>query len=159
MSSKFKATFDDSGNLVLKDKSKIKEGRKSRGAGARFEARVRADLESRGWIVDKWSNNVDLEKNQIVPAKKKFNPFSKVMSIGTGFPDFVCFQKNGDRFDVIGVEVKTSGRLKGEEKEKCRWYLKNEIFREILIAKKLKEKNRIRIEYINFLDIQKGIRK
>ena len=41
----------------------MKRGKRSKGAGARFELKVRADLEERGWIVDKWSNNVDLEED------------------------------------------------------------------------------------------------
>ena len=36
-----------------------KQGKKNRQAGARFELKVRKDLESKGWIVDKWSNNVE----------------------------------------------------------------------------------------------------
>ena len=38
---------------------KKKQGKKNRAAGAAFELRVRKDLESQGWIVDKWSNNVE----------------------------------------------------------------------------------------------------
>lgn len=34
-------------------------GKKSRKSGAEFERRVRADLESKGWVVDKWSNQVE----------------------------------------------------------------------------------------------------
>ena len=35
------------------------QGKKNRQAGARFELRVRKDLESKGWIVSKWMNNVE----------------------------------------------------------------------------------------------------
>lgn len=38
-------------------------GKKSRAAGNRFEGLVRKDLESKGWIVDKFTNNVKFEKN------------------------------------------------------------------------------------------------
>ncbi len=50
-----------------KKKSEVKKGRKSRAKGARFELKVREDLESKGWIVDKWSNNVEFveDKNAI----------------------------------------------------------------------------------------------
>ena len=44
-----------------KPTTKSELGKKSRDAGMRFERKVRADLESKGWIVDKWTNNVDLE--------------------------------------------------------------------------------------------------
>ena len=154
----WKSDFDEKGNLVLKKKSKIEEGRKSKISGREFELRVREDLESKGWIVDKWSNNVDMiGLGRIVSAKKKFNPFSKIMTIGTGFPDFIAMQKMGvGRYKVIGVEVKISGDLSREEKLKGKWYLKNEIFAEFLVAKRVKEKNRIRIEYT---DLQKILEK
>lgn len=41
--------------------NKSLEGKKNRNAGLRFERKVRADLESKGWIVDKWTNNVYFE--------------------------------------------------------------------------------------------------
>jgi len=81
------------------------------------------------------------------------------MRIGTGFPDFVCFQKmDGDLHKVIGVEVKTSGTLSREEKKKCVWYLKRGIFSEILVAKKVKENNRVRVEYVEFDEIERRMR-
>ena len=51
---------------------KSKQGKKNRQAGARFELKTRKDLESQGWIVDKWSNNVDIGNNSLIPAKHKF---------------------------------------------------------------------------------------
>ncbi|MCH8945865.1 MAG: hypothetical protein IIA85_03005, partial [Nanoarchaeota archaeon] len=66
--------------------SKSKQGKKNRAAGARFELKVRARLEAEGWIIDKWTNNVDLEKKQLIKAKRKFNPYMKILGIGTGFP-------------------------------------------------------------------------
>ena len=145
--------FDDEGNVVLKKKVKVKMGAKSRAGGGQFEARVRKDLEEKGWIVDKWSNNVDGGK--VVPCKRKFNPFNKVMTIGTGFPDFVCFEKRGDLYKVVGIEVKMNGNLSRVEKEKCVWYLENGIFSEILVAKKIQDRKggKIKIEYIDFEEI------
>jgi len=73
-----------------------------------------------------------------------------VMTIGTGFPDFVCFQKMKDGFfKVIAVEVKMNGKLSRVEKEKCQWYLDNGIFSGILVAGKIKKKNRVRVEYVD----------
>lgn len=46
----------------MKDPKKVSDGKKSRAAGQRFEQKVRKDLESKGWIVDKWSNNVEINK-------------------------------------------------------------------------------------------------
>ncbi|MFH1521516.1 MAG: hypothetical protein ABIF18_01005 [archaeon] len=147
--------WDDEGRIgIQKKKSNIKRGSMSKSSGGAFELKVRKDLEDKGWIVDKWSNNLSPEENKIIPAKRifrKFNANMGVMTIGTGFPDFVCFQKmNGELYRVIGVEVKMNGTLSRIEKEKCKWYLDNKIFSEILIAGKIKEKNKIRVEYVDF---------
>ena len=177
------------------DKKEI--GRKNRKSGADFERRVRANLESKGWIVDKWSNNVEFPKitpfqptiktikitketpiipslKEIIPAiptpykiklrakltqaKHKFRCPGIPMAMGTGFPDFVCHRlikclatAMGElSYKVIGVEAKSNGYLKPEEKEKCKWLLENNIFSKILIAKKTKVKNKIVVEYKEF---------
>jgi len=143
----------DTGAIIKqKKKSKIRKGRKSRASGGQFELRVRKDLEEKGWTVAKWSNNVDLGEKKVIPAKRKFNPFSKVMTIGTGFPDFIAFQviDSGGRYNVIGVEVKMNGILSKLEKEKCQFLVDRDIFSEIWVAKKKKVKNRVHVEYINF---------
>ncbi|MEK6760552.1 MAG: hypothetical protein AABX93_01365 [Nanoarchaeota archaeon] len=132
----------------MKTDSKSKRGKLARASGARFELKVRADLEKDGWVVTKWMNNIDSGK--IIPAKRKFNPFSKVLTIGTGFPDFVAFKKDGEKYEVIGVEVKTNGYLDKEEKEKCKFLLDNKIFSKILIVKK--SKNGREIIYDNFAE-------
>ncbi len=145
--------------MPIKMKKKIslaKQGRLNREAGARFELKVRKELEANGWITDKWTKNVDLETNELIPAKRKFNPFNKVMTIGTGFPDFIAFKSILDHkvddfhaHKVIAVESKSNGQLDKKEKEKCQYLLDNNIFKEILIAKKGEKKGSI--EYINFL--------
>ena len=136
---------------VQKEKvSKSKQGKKNRAAGVRFELKVRNDLEAKGWIMDKWTNNIDLEKQQLVKAKRKYNPFKKIMIIGTGFPDFIAFKIKGKNYEVIGVEVKGNGWLDKQEKEKCEFFLKKKIFSKILIAKKGKKRGEI--EYIDFKD-------
>ncbi len=123
-------------------------GKKSRAAGARFELKVRGELEKQKWIIDKWTNNVDLELGKLIKAKRKFNPYFKVLGIGTGFPDFVGFKLSGKKYEVIGIEVKANGWLDKNEKEKCKWLLKNKIFSKILIAKRGKKRGEI--EYIDF---------
>ena len=95
---------------------KRNQGRLNRAAGARFELKVRNDLEKEGWIVDKWTNNVDLEHGKIVPAKPKFifNQKTKMrIMIGknSGFPDFIVFRNKNNDYEVIGVEVKGNGGL------------------------------------------------
>ncbi|MEK6913834.1 MAG: hypothetical protein AABW47_04160 [Nanoarchaeota archaeon] len=158
---------------ITKPSEKSKRGKKSRVAGQKFETKIREDLEKKGWVVSKWINTVDYDKNKVVPAKRKYNPFSKILTIGTGFPDFVCFKRidkkeeeetiegtsipeeyvkkeNKEIFEVIGLEVKTNGYLDQIEKGMCFWYLKNKIFSRILIAKKGKDKEDNGIQYIDF---------
>jgi hypothetical protein len=140
----------------MNKKDFAKQGRLNRAAGARFELRVRKELEANGWITDKWTKNVDLESKELIAAKRKFNPFNKVMTIGTGFPDFIAFKSILDHkvddfhaHKVIAVESKSNGLLNKKEKEKCNYLLENNIFKEILIAKK--GEKRASIEYINFI--------
>jgi len=150
-SEKYETSWDDEGLPKLKKKSEMKKGKLSRGQGARFELKVRGDLESKEWIVDKWTNNVDLDEGKIVKAKRKYNPFMKMLIVGTGFPDFIAFKKIGEEsYDVIGVEVKMNGILSKTEKEKCVWYLKKKIFSQIWIAKKGEKRGQI--EYIDFVE-------
>lgn len=151
-----------------------KRGKKSRAKGQRFEAKVRSDLEKKGWIVSKWMNTIEYSKEEgigkIVPAKRKYNPFLKALSIGTGFPDLICFRgidkTNNEEtidgtpipeiyrkdqkkiFDVIGVEVKGNGYLDQIEKGMCIWLLTNKVFSRILIARRGKKRGEI--EYIDF---------
>jgi hypothetical protein len=126
-----------------------KQGKKNRAAGARFEAKVRQNLEEMGWTIGKWMNTVDYEKWKIVPAKRKYNPFLKTLIIGTGFPDFIAFKRTKDEnYEVIGVEVKVRGYLDQIEKGMCHWLLENKIFGRILVAKKGKKRGEI--EYQDF---------
>ncbi len=101
-----------------------------------------------------------MKRGRLVRCKPKFNLFTKKLVMNTGgFPDFVCFQKMKDGlYEVIGIEVKMNGMLSRIEKEKCRWYLDNGIFSKILIAGKIKEKNRVRVEYIDVEKILERMR-
>ena len=144
--------WDNKGAPQSKKKSDVERGKKSRKSGGDFELKVRKDLEEKGWTAAKWPNNVDLELKKVIPAKRKFNPFSKALTLGTGFPDFVCFQLVGERiYNVIGVESKINGTLSKEEKEKCAFLLQNKIFNEIWISEK-SEKRAGPIIYKNFKD-------
>lgn len=134
-----------------KYKPNIKKGKKTKAQASRFELKVRKDLESKGRIVDKWNNNVDLNEDKLIIAKKRFNPYGKFTIIGTGFPDFISIKHIHDElYSVIGVEVKMNGILSKEEREKCVWYLQNKIFSQIWIAKKGKKRGQI--EYDDFLE-------
>lgn len=92
-----------------------KQGKRNRAAGARFELRVRKDLEDKGWIVSKWMNNVQLASYDVVengkkidvlddsfliPAKHKFRGPGIPMAIGTGFPDFIVYT-----FKQVNIDV------------------------------------------------------
>jgi len=138
----------------MKNRNYSTQGKKNRAAGTRFELKVRKDLEKKDWIVSKWMNNVDLEEGKIIPAKRKYNPFLRALSVGTGFPDFICFKINGKK-EIIGVEVKRKGYLNPEEREKIEWYLKKRIFSRILIAKEFhnkEDKRKTSIKYIDFAE-------
>mgnify|MGYP001587164853 CR=1 FL=1 len=129
------------------------QGKKNRAAGARFETKVRTDLEKIGWTISKWMNTVDTDKEgktgKLVPAKRKYNPFLRALSIGTGFPDFICLKKSSHgNYEVIGLEVKRNGYLDPKERGMCHWLLENKIFSRILIAKLGKKRGEI--EYIDF---------
>lgn len=126
------------------------QGKRNRTKGALFETKVRNDLEEKGWIVTKWMNTVDFLKDKVVPAKRKFNPFTKVMTIGTGFPDFLAYKKNEELFEVMGIEVKSNGSLDKFEKGQAIWYLEKAIIPKILIAKKKKEGRKTKIDYVDF---------
>lgn len=114
----------------MKDPKKVNQGKINRAKGALFERRVRSNLETNGWIVHRSSNNVDLEKQKMVPAKSnKYNLRT------CGFPDFVCIKPiNPKHYNVIGVEVKSNGYLDKIEREKCGVLLKNKVFSKIYIA-------------------------
>lgn len=127
-----------------------KQGKRNRQRGALFETKVREDLEEKGWTVTKWMNTVDFERDKVVPAKRKYNPFNKALTIGTGFPDLLCFKKDGDKYEVIGVEVKSTGQLDQIEKGQCVWYLEKGIMPRILIARKKKEGVRVVVKYEDF---------
>ena len=150
-SDKYITSYDEKGVPKIKLKANVERGKKSRASGANFELEVRTDLERKGWVVNKWGNNVDLEKNKMILAKKKYNPFLKFMTIGTGFPDFISTKNvTGDIYHVEGIEVKTNGILSKEEKQKCKWYLQYNVFSKIWIAKKGKKRGEI--EYIDFAE-------
>lgn len=131
------------------------QGKRNLEKGRRFELKVRKDLESKGWVVAKWTNNVELDK--LVSAKQ-----GRFRKTSTGFPDFICYTsedwlildwntmevKNKKTVTqkgryVIGVECKSNGYLDIQEKEKCQWLLYNGVFSKILVAKKGKKRGEI----------------
>jgi len=140
------------------DRKKI--GKESRILGKDFEVRVRADLEEKGWIVNRWSNDIDFKKDKLVPSKPKFffdikTKKMKMMGMRDGCPDFLAFKfykgYNGIKsYEIIGVESKINGILDKLEKDKFKWLIKNNVFSKILFTKRVKEKNRIKIVYTEF---------
>ena len=149
----------------MKDPKQVAKGKKNRKSGGAFESRVRKDLEEKGWIVDKWSNNVsdypdsninlppeERGDRKLIPAKHKFRGPGIPMAMGTGFPDFICIKVHDlstpQTYLIKFVECKSNGYLTKIEKEKCSW-LQNQGFN-IEIAIRHKIKNRIHIEYRDF---------
>lgn len=128
-------------------------GKKGRASGKRFEIRVRKDLEDKGFIICKWTNTVDFEKNKLVSAKSKYNPFLKrVMSEGSGWPDFLAYTSDGD---IIGVESKKAKYLDAKEKKIAQWLLDNKIFPAIYVAYPEKRKisyNKLGVQELSAVD-------
>lgn len=153
----------------MKDPKKVQMGKKSRAAGKRFEARVRKDIEKKGFIVDRWTNNIDLVETftvhstteiesekltvtgKIVPAKQKFRGPGIPLSIATGFPDFIGFKfSNGYGKQVIGVECKMDGKLDSLEKKKANWLVEEKVFNELYVAQKGEKRGEIKyVEWKN----------
>lgn len=138
--------------MVDTKEDKQKRGKRSRKAGREFELSVRKDLESRKWIVCKWTNTVDLDNNCLVQAKSKYNPFLKrIISEGSGFTDFVAFKRRDNgAYNVIGVESKKSKYLDAKEKKMAIWLLDNRIFSTIHIAYPIKIGRKNKIVYKKF---------
>lgn len=131
-----------------KDPDKVKQGKQNRARGRRFEAKTRLDLESKGFICARWTNNVDLITKEIVPAKS-----NRFCSRTTGFPDFSAVILTPDQIDnttryfVIGIEAKVGKYLDKEEKEKVKILLEKKAFSGIWIA--TPGKKRGTVEYID----------
>lgn len=87
------------------------QGKANKKKGYNTEVKIRKRLEDLGFIVGRWQNNVDLEKQIFVPAK--LNPYTRN---STGFPDFVLLH---DKMPPVFVECKSNGKLSRIEKEKC----------------------------------------
>ena len=134
--------------MLKKKTNKSRQGRLSRARGKRFELKVRVHLEKEEWIIDKWTNNINLEKQELVKVKNLFRGLKIPMMLGAGFPDFIGFRLKSKKYEVIGIEAKGNGLLDKQEKEKCRWYLQKKIFSQIWIAKEGKKRGEI--EYIDF---------
>ena len=128
------------------DIDKKEQGRKNRNRGNTFERSTRNNLEKLGFIVCKWNNTIKDDK--IVSAPHKYNPFTKIMTIGNGFPDFIAYKKEENNWKIIAVEAKYAKYLDKNEKEMCDWYLKHGIFDKIYISYSQKGK----LKYYNYED-------
>ena len=124
--------------------SKQQQGKRNKINGARWELKVREDLESKDYIVIKNPNNII--DNKYIQGKSKWNPITKrPMMVSQGFPDFWIYKPIIK--EVIGVECKSNGILDREEKSKCDWLLNNQIFNKILIASKQKNGRKVEVLY------------
>ena len=131
----------------IKDPKKVIQGKKNKRSGAQLEAKARAALTEAGYIICRWQNTIIDDK--LVGAKPKWNFFTKSISFsGVGFPDFVAMMSTDilGVYKVIGLECKKNGYLSPEERVMVKWYLDNEIFPKIVIAKKDKTGHMIFID-------------
>jgi len=124
-----------------------KQGKKNRAAGKKFEAIVKEDLEADGWVICKWSNQIEFDdkgNGKLCGAKPKWNPFKRtIMYSNVGFPDYLAFKISSLATKIILVECKKNGYLDQTERLKCSWLVKNNIVDQVIVAKKGKDK----IEY------------
>ena len=115
-----------------------KQGKANRAAGKRFELKVRQDLESKGWIVFRNSNDVIDEKFKQTTGH--WNPFThSIMTAQSGFPDFICIKAHDlskpETYQVKFVECKLGKYLDKKEKEKCRWII-DKLYIKVMVAYK-----------------------
>jgi hypothetical protein len=132
----------------MKEKTKLdykKIGKRNKLMGADFERRTRAYMESLGYCVTKWHNNV--KENKVISAKPGF-----YRQMQTGFPDFLCFIHVDNMenpkirlYDIIMIECKINGRLSKEEKEKVKFYLDHDYCDKFYIASKGYDGRKIKI--------------
>jgi len=91
----------------MKTEDRKKLGKKSRKEGKEFEKRVYSDLVEKGWIVNRWSN--DVKENQLVQAKTSWRRTPHGMfplNLTPGFPDFVCHKLYPSTIEVESKVMK-----------------------------------------------------
>ena len=97
-----------------------KQGKKNRLKGKKFEVDTYKKFSEEGWAVTKWRNQIDLQTDEIIPAKNHYLP-GRGNVMGSGFPDFVMFRIDDDfkhLYEVMFVECKISNKLDKTEKLK-----------------------------------------
>ena len=122
-------------NKQLLDKiDKKTQGKRNLEKGRRFENKVRKDLESKGWIVSRWQNNVELVCTKVEPLKENPNFVKEVRFIGeliparqgrfrktsTGFPDFIAYKII--TLDELYQKLRTNTKVEGIIKTPTREY-------------------------------------
>jgi hypothetical protein len=90
------------------------------------------------------------KKGKLINAKHTFNPFTKAMSAGNGFPDFVCFKyetliDTNVLFMIRLIECKMNGKLDKIEKEKVEW-IKSNLKIPVIVASKGEKRGEIKYE-------------
>jgi hypothetical protein len=140
--------------LTETKEEKRKRGKKSRASGKKFENKVREDLESRGYIVCKWTNTVDLVNRKLIAAKAQYNPFFKrIVGEGSGFPDYIAFKKKEGNYVLFGVEskkIEAKTKLDKKEREMATWLLDNNVFPKIYVAVPIKRGRKTQVVYQKF---------
>ena len=162
--------------IMITTEERRKIGKRNKINGARFERKVRKDLEAKGWIVDRWTNNIELTINTKSPTfafekdkegvkvsmteyermegKCSFAKTNRFNMRTTGFPDFIAIKPigaNPELYFIKFIECKTNGKLDKIEKEKARWYLDNNYCSKFLIAYKEMIDGKVVVKYKEFL--------
>lgn len=99
---------------MISTEERKKIGKKNRINGANFERKVRSELEKKGWIVARWTNQ--LEEGKIIPAKVNFRFGNR----NNGFPDYIAFKINLQTsqtisFRIVLIECKLNAVINKEE--------------------------------------------
>ena len=140
--------------ITTEERRKI--GKRNKINGAIFERNVRKDLEAKGWIVDRWTNNLELPiitDEIIVEGMCSFAKTNRFNMRTTGFPDFIAMKPigaNPELYFIKFIECKTNGKLDKIEKEKARWYLDNNYCSKFLIAYKEMIDGKVVVNYKEF---------
>lgn len=136
-----------------------KQGKKNKAIGKAFEKKVMEFYEKEGYVVMRFTKNVDLKLNKLINPKPRFNPFTKSIQYSkSGFPDLIIFKQSIEitnalgkiirNYEIKGIECKGGNKthkyLSKEEKLKALWYVKKKIFTEFLLAEKGEKRGQIK---------------
>jgi len=92
----------------------MNDKQRARRKGKRFENQVQEDLESKGWIVMRFTKKV--ENGKLINCRPKWAG-GRLLTFQSGFPDFLCLKHP----EIKLVECKVNGYLNPEEREQVKF--------------------------------------